>query len=718
MLARLLGTSVTGLLLCGWALLAPAQEEKAEAKINFQDNIDAIFRNRCNSCHNTDTAKGGLVLETYGAMMQGGGSGEVIEPGDADNSWLFLLVSHEESPQMPPNSPRIPDEELETLRAWIDAGAPENSGSVVAMPKKNKLDFQLDPSAMGKPAGEPAMPDGLSSEPVIVSDRPNAILAMAASPWAPLVAVAGHKQVLLYHTDNQELLGVLPFPEGAIHVLKFTTDGEMLLAGGGRGGQSGGVVVWDVKTGERLFEVGREYDIVIGADISPDRTKIALGGPSKVFKVYDAIDNEILFEQRKHTEWVTSVAFSPDGVLIASGDRNGGLVVWEADTGREFYDLPGHKGMIADLSWRLDSNVLASASLDASVRLWDMFKGTQIKTWGAHGEGTESIRFSNDGRLVTAGRDRTAKLWTGDGNAVRTFEAFPDLALQADFTHDNAKIIAGAFNGEVRVFDTEDGKKIGELVANPKPIAARLKEARADAAKALAEAEAATKALEPLESALAQANSELTQAQEDLASAETNASNAAKTAEEAEMVSEAMANAEKAATEALNAARKLDSVSVATLSKAAEELAKRAAEVSTAAEKGDAKATENALTARLAAAEAVEKALADLGSSADGLKKALAEASKLKAEAAEAEKALETALVDAKTAADKVQGLKTAVEQAGTKKAEAEKTLAEKQPDVNALKAKADELADKVEALDNEAKTVQAKAEVAADSGD
>jgi len=98
-----------------------------------------------------------------------------------------------------------------------------------------------------------------------------------------------------------------------------------------------------VKTGKRLFEVGKEYDVVLAADISPDRTLVALGGPGKILKVYGSSDGELVYESKKHTEWVTAIEFSPDGVLLASGDRNGGLVVWEAGTGREFYDLRGHQ---------------------------------------------------------------------------------------------------------------------------------------------------------------------------------------------------------------------------------------------------------------------------------------------------------------------------------------------------------------------------------------
>jgi len=91
---------------------------------------------------------------------------------------------------------------------------------------KPKLDFKLDASAIGKPAGAPAMPENVWTEPVVVSSKANAITALAASPWAPLVAVSGHKQVCFTIPTRIRLAAVLPFPEGTIHTLKFTRDGR------------------------------------------------------------------------------------------------------------------------------------------------------------------------------------------------------------------------------------------------------------------------------------------------------------------------------------------------------------------------------------------------------------------------------------------------------------------------------------------------------------
>jgi len=491
-----------------------------KAKVTYQDNVSQVFRSRCGTCHNPDKQKGGLNLDNYGSAMQGGGSGKVIEPGDAENSALFLSVSHREEPKMPPNLPKIPDGEIELIRKWIEGGALENSGSVATVKAKPKFEFKLDPAALGKPAGKPAMPENLSTEPFVPHAKAGAVVAMAASPWAPLIAIAGHKQVLLYRTTDDHLVGVLPFPEGTIYVLKFSRNGDLLLAGGGRGGQSGIAVAWDVKKGSRVFEVGKEYDVVLAADISPDHGQVVLGGPSRVVRVYNTADGSLAQEMRKHTEWITAAEFSPDGVLIATGDRNNGLVVWEAQTGREFFDLRGHQAAITDVSWRLDSNVVASSSEDGTVRLWEMENGGEIKSFGAHGGGVASVRFAKDGRLLTTGRDRLVRVWDQNGGKQREFEPFGDLALEAVFSHDESKVVAADWTGEIRVWDTKDGRRLANLAVNPAPVAIRIEHVKQGLAAAQAEAGSLAKQLVPFQNAIAPVDAALVQASGKLAASE------------------------------------------------------------------------------------------------------------------------------------------------------------------------------------------------------
>jgi hypothetical protein len=406
--------------------------------------------------------------------MQGGSGGAVVKPGDPDNSPLYLVVAHKAEPFMPPKSAPLPKEIADLLHAWIAGGALENSGSkAVAM--KPKVDISLSSVVRGKPEGPPPMPPtSLALDPVVRTARANTVTALAANPWSPLVAVGGQKQVLLYNSDNLDLLGVLPFPEGTPHVLKFSRNGSLLIAGGGHDGKSGKVVVWSVTTGERIIAVGDETDAVLAADISPDQTQIALGGPSKMIRLFSTKDGKMVNEIKKHTDWITAIEYSPDGVLLATGDRNGGLFVWEAFTAREYFSLRGHTACITDVSWRADGNVLASSSEDTTVRLWEMENGGQVKGWGAHGGGAESVRYGRDGRLVSAGRDRAVKIWDGNGAVQRQFELMSDLALRTIFTHDGGRVIGGDWAGTLKVWASADGRPVGFLSANPLTLAERI----------------------------------------------------------------------------------------------------------------------------------------------------------------------------------------------------------------------------------------------------
>lgn len=554
MQAKRLGALISSLIPLALGL-PTASAADAKAKVTYAEQVSQIFKTRCNTCHNADKQKGGLTLETYSGTLQGGGSGKVIEPSDPDGSTLLQLVMHKDEPKMPPNSPKIPDAEIDVIRAWIESGALETSGSVAMVKAKPKFEFKLDPSAMGKPVGPPAMPENLLTEPIVLSPRSSAVVAMASSPWAPLVAIGGHKQIIIYNSTNNHLSAVLPFPEGSVNVLKFSRNGSLLLAGGGRGGESGLAVVWDVKTGKRVFEIGKEYDAVLAADISPDHGMVALGGPSKIVRVYNTADGQLLFELKKHTEWITALEFSPDGVLLATGDRNNGLIVWEAQTAREFFDLRGHTAAITDITWRLDSNVVASASEDGSIKLWEMENGGQIKTWGAHGGGVASSRFAKDGRILTTGRDRVTRLWDQNGTKLRDFEAFGDLALEAVFSHDETRVIAGDWTGEVRVFALNDGKRLANLLANPAPIATRLELAKKALIEAQAAADAAAKAYAPLQVAAAEKAAAQDKATQALAGATQQAAQLKSAGDQAVQLYQAKLAEEKAAADALKVAQ-------------------------------------------------------------------------------------------------------------------------------------------------------------------
>lgn len=489
-------------LTCLVAFLVPGSAAAAEApaKVTFVDHALPVLRQRCGSCHNADKKTAGLDVTTYAGIMAGGGSGEVIAAGDASQSYLYRVVTQEDEPKMPPDSAPIPEAERAVLKAWIDGGVLENSGSRPVIAKK--VDVAMTAPADKRPDVMP-LPAHLPLEPVVRTASLDACASIATSPWAPLAAVCGQKQVLVYRTDSLDLVGVLPFPEGRPHVVRFSRGGGLVLAGGGVGAASGRVALWNLRNGRRIRTLGEELDVVLAADISADQRLVVLGGPHKVPRIYSVATGEKLHDLRKHTDWVLAASFSPDGTLLATADRAGGVFVWEAATGRDFLTLPAHPAAVTSLSWRGDSNMLATGCDDGQIRLFEPENGSQVKAWGAHGGGVAALEFTRDGRIASIGRDKTPKLWTADGSQERAFEACTDVGLATSFCDETGRLLVGDWTGEIRVWNGADGARVGGLDPNPARLAERAAAAEKVFTDRKAQLEASLQAVAAADAALA-----------------------------------------------------------------------------------------------------------------------------------------------------------------------------------------------------------------------
>lgn len=470
---RLTRVFMTGWLALGILLTIFSSRSFAQEPVNYEQQVKPILRESCFACHNQEKSKGGLALDSFGALMTGGASGEVVYGGDLESSRLWQLINHEDEPKMPPGAPKLADNKLAVIRSWIESGAIERVGG---KPKKTNDGFAFQ--APVDQTGPGAMPQGTLRQPVVHSERAGAVAALACSPNAPLVAISGQQQVSLYHTDEERLMAVLPFPAAQVNALSFSRDGRLLVAGGGRAGSQGMVALYDVATGDRVSQIGDELDAVLAADISPSLQRVALGGPSKIVRLFDTGSGQLMQQMKRHTDWIMAVAFSPDGQYLISADRQGGLWMWEAETGLEVQDFAGHKQAITGLAWRPDAKIFASCSEDGNVRFWDVNTGKQIRTWAAHPGGALAVRFTSDGGALTSGRNGLAKQWDGAAKELRGFPKLTDAALQVAMSHDNARVFAADWNGQVRCWSAADGTELWQPLANPPTLEMRLEAAR------------------------------------------------------------------------------------------------------------------------------------------------------------------------------------------------------------------------------------------------
>lgn len=458
-----------GLILVFLSALSAAQD-----KITYDDHVFPLFQQACLNCHNPDKAKGGLDLSSFSGTMKGSSGGKIAEPGDPGSS-LIKVVMQTAEPKMPPEGEKLSNDQIQILKNWIEGGLLENKSSSARKASKPKFEAtpRTDPAA--KPDGPPPMPAHLLLEPPVVTAKASAVHSIAASPWAPLLAITGQHQILLHHSESLDLIGILPFPEGDPVSLAFTPDARYLIVGGGVPGKSGLTVTFDVTDGSRLLTAGKEFDSVLAADIRPGFDIVATGGPSRLLKLWKTDSGEPLKSIKKHTDWITALDLSPDGVLLASGDRNGGVWVWESETGNEFHTLRAHQAAITTAAFRADSNILATSSEDGTVRFWEMNGGTEVKKIDAHPGGVTSFSFARDGTSLTAGRDMKVKLWKPDFNPIRDIaQNLPALPTAVALDPEAKRAFVGDSRGTVLVFNTADGKALGEIPTNPPTIAARL----------------------------------------------------------------------------------------------------------------------------------------------------------------------------------------------------------------------------------------------------
>jgi len=87
----------------------------------YASRVTDILNDNCLSCHD-ETAKGGLRLDSYAAIMKGGADGAVIVPGDPAASMLIQAIRRNGDLKMPPKKV-LGDAEVADLEAWVKAGA-------------------------------------------------------------------------------------------------------------------------------------------------------------------------------------------------------------------------------------------------------------------------------------------------------------------------------------------------------------------------------------------------------------------------------------------------------------------------------------------------------------------------------------------------------------------------------------------------------------------
>ena len=207
-----------------------------------------------------------------------------------------------------------------------------------------------------------------------------------------------------------------------------------------------------------------------------------------------------------HQGKVTDVAFSPQGTLLASSSWDGLVRIWRLnDRPLKPIDLKGVA--IESIAFHINGRTLACGDVRGRVTLWNaedakqtgefwvdperaegtvrisslvfspngkrLFAGTdtrQIVSWNVdneerrilptlHRRAINSIDISPDGRyLVSGSNDQSAALWDVQTSEQIFYLVHEDAVLGVAFSPDGRSVATACADGQVRVFETADGK--------------------------------------------------------------------------------------------------------------------------------------------------------------------------------------------------------------------------------------------------------------------
>jgi WD40 repeat protein len=91
-----------------------------------------------------------------------------------------------------------------------------------------------------------------------------------------------------------------------------------------------------------------------------------------------------------------------------------------------------------------------------------------------HADWVNSVAWSADGKwLVTASRDKTAKLFDANSGSLRlTFSGHGRTVTRAHFLPGDQEVISGSDDGKLRIWKTADGKQVSEHAGLNSTVAA------------------------------------------------------------------------------------------------------------------------------------------------------------------------------------------------------------------------------------------------------
>jgi len=434
------------------SLVASQQAESALEPlgrfISFSRHVAPILAQRCVACHNTRSPGGRLNLDSFAALLKGGESGEAVS---AHKSAESLLVSMIEDGSMPKDADPLSPAEIAIVKQWIDVGAPLDAGVTLTADLFDVMPEQTQPL----PPGEyrVAIP----------------VTAVAFSPDGSQLASSGYHEVLVWNAADSSLIRRISNVAERIYDLEFSADGNTLAVAAGTPGQLGELKLFSAADGQLIRTLVRARDAIFALSFSPDGQHLACAGADRSINVVKVANGTEVLRIEDHADWVMDVNWSPNGQRLVTSSRDKTCKVFEAATGNPVITFSGHGEPVYSAAFLADSTSVVSGGSDRKLRIWNSGDAKEVRAIGGFGGDVFRIQILPGDLILSACGDRAVhEHKAADGALLRKMEGHQDWVYTLSANPGRKLIASGSYDGEIRVWNSEDGSMTTSFIAIPK----------------------------------------------------------------------------------------------------------------------------------------------------------------------------------------------------------------------------------------------------------
>ena len=423
--------------------------------VSFAHQVAPIFSQRCLACHNARTAKGRLNMENFSNLMKGGESGPSVIAAKPGESLLQTMI---EDHSMPKDADPLLPEQIAIVKKWIETGA--------------RLDAGIAPTATLITI-IPKLVQPMPPESYRVSVP---VMALAFSPDGSLLATSGYREVLLWNPADGQLVRRIKNLAERPHDFEFSANGSVLAVAAGTPGQMGEVKLFNVADGALLADLVTTDDEVFSVAFSPDGSRLAAACADRSVRLFDVASRQQQKLIEDHADWVMDVAWSADGKKIATASRDKTSKVFDSTTGESQATFNGHAQPVFGVGFLPDGATVATSGRDNRIRVWNAADAKQAREIALGGE-VFRITMQGDGTAFSGSADKFARQHNlTNGAQVKQFGPHDDWVYAASYHAATKRVASGSHDGQVRIWNYEDGKELIKFIAAPglsQPVAAK-----------------------------------------------------------------------------------------------------------------------------------------------------------------------------------------------------------------------------------------------------